>query len=50
LFAFQLVFSNFWITLHLGTGKLDKSIAIMFKGILVGEIADLELGVWAGEV
>ena len=31
---------------HLGTGKLDRSISIMFKGILGSEIADLELGVW----
>jgi hypothetical protein len=35
---------------HSGTDKLDGSVALMFRGIVVGEIAVLELGVWAGEV
>jgi hypothetical protein len=35
---------------HSGTGKLDRRIAIMFNGVVGGEIAVLELGVWAGEV
>jgi hypothetical protein len=33
---------------HSGIGKLDGCIALMFRGVVGGEIAVLELGVWAG--